>query len=87
MTLDEIRVLLRFRDAPQENCGDVNALLDEHIGQVARRIRELRQLQRQLEALRERCRESQDAGHCGILAGLDLAARRDLTPPHPSVAP
>ena len=28
MTLDEIRTLLRFKDAPTRNCGDVNALLD-----------------------------------------------------------
>jgi len=41
MTLDEIRVLLRFKDEPQAECGEVNALLDEHIGHVATRIREL----------------------------------------------
>jgi DNA-binding transcriptional MerR regulator len=35
MTLDEIRILLHFKDAPSENCGEVNALLDEHIGHVA----------------------------------------------------
>jgi len=53
MTLDEIRVLLRFRDAPTENCGEVNALLDEHIGHVALRVKELRQLETQLKALCE----------------------------------
>jgi Cd(II)/Pb(II)-responsive transcriptional regulator len=55
MTLDEIRVLLRFKDAPQAECGEVNALLDEHIGHVATRIRELRQLEKQLKVLREQC--------------------------------
>ena len=35
MTLEEIRNLLRFRDAPDDNCRDVNALLDEHIEHVA----------------------------------------------------
>jgi DNA-binding transcriptional MerR regulator len=49
MTLDEIRLLLRFKDSPAENCGGVNELLDEHIGHVASRIRELRQLERQLK--------------------------------------
>ena len=34
MTLDEIRALLKFRDAPNQECGEVNALLDEHIGHV-----------------------------------------------------
>ena len=48
MTLEEIRNLLRFRDAPNENCSDVNALLDEHIEHVSNRIRELRFLQKKL---------------------------------------
>jgi Cd(II)/Pb(II)-responsive transcriptional regulator len=62
MTLDEIRVLLRFKDEPQAECGEVNALLDEHIGHVATRIRELRQLEKQLKALREQCAGVHDAG-------------------------
>ena len=76
MTLDEIRVLLRFKDAPNENCGEVNTLLDEHIGHVAERIRELRQLERQLKGLRELCQDTQDAGHCGILTELTQSARQ-----------
>lgn len=70
MTLEEIRVLLRFRDAPQAECGEVNALIDEHIEHVAARIRELRQLERQLKALREQCVGFRDAEHCGILNEL-----------------
>lgn len=35
-----------FRDQPESECGDVNALLDEHIGHVSRRIAELRSLER-----------------------------------------
>ena len=46
MTLDEIRILLRFKDAPSGNCVEVNGLLDEHIGHVAGRIRELKVLRR-----------------------------------------
>jgi Cd(II)/Pb(II)-responsive transcriptional regulator len=70
MRLDEIRVLLRFKDEPQAECGEVNALLDEHIGQVASRIRELRQLEKKLKVLREQCVGMRDAGQCGILNEL-----------------
>ena len=55
MALDEIRSLLRLRDAPSQDCGEVNALLDEHIGHVGQRIRELRALEKDLKALRARC--------------------------------
>ncbi len=44
MTLDEIRALLRFQDAPLENCHAVNDVLDEHIEHVAQRIRDLKEL-------------------------------------------
>ena len=75
MTLDEIRVLLRFKDAPTENCREINELLDEHIGHVAERIRELRQLEKQLNSLRETCLGGQDAQHCGILNELTEIAK------------
>jgi Cd(II)/Pb(II)-responsive transcriptional regulator len=76
MALDEVRTLLRFIDAPHESCGDVNRLLDAHIEHVAARLKELKQLERQLKALRERCVESHAARDCGILAELNSAARR-----------
>ena len=75
MSLDEVRRLLKFKDDPDSDCGDVNMLLDEHIGHVHRRIQELRLLQRQLKALREQCPAAQDAGHCGILSGIAEASR------------
>lgn len=70
MTLDEIRVLLRFREAPQEQCGEVNALIDAHIDHVTTRMRELRHLQRQLQALRAACADERTAAQCGILSEL-----------------
>lgn len=70
MALDEIRALAHFKDAPTENCDNVNKLLDAHIGHVAARIRELHALKKQLKSLRERCREVRDAAHCGILNEL-----------------
>jgi DNA-binding transcriptional MerR regulator len=48
MTLEEIRNLLRFRDRPNDNCSQVDALLDEHIEHVATRIKELKLLQNKL---------------------------------------
>lgn len=79
MTLDEIRVLLRFKDAPTENCRKVNELLDEHIGHVADRIRELRHLEKQLKSLREMCLGGQEAQHCGILTELTEIAKQPAT--------
>lgn len=84
MALDEIRVLLRFKDEPQADCEKVNALLDEHIGHVATRIRELRHLEKQLKALREQCGGVRGAEHCGILN--QLAQASSLTGARPASA-
>ncbi len=70
MTLDEIRRLLQFCDAPEENCSEVNALLDEHIDHVATRIAELKALQKQLKELRSQCQQARLAKDCGILQTL-----------------
>jgi Cd(II)/Pb(II)-responsive transcriptional regulator len=79
MTLDEIRTLLRLRDAPSQDCGEVNALLDEHIGHVTHRIRELRTLQMDLKALRARCGTPHAIEQCGILNELDTAAAQSTS--------
>lgn len=78
MTLGEIRVLLDFRDTPDENCTGVNTLLDKHIGHVAGRIKELKALQAQLKQLRSQCLIAQSTKECGILQGLAEAG--DATP-------
>lgn len=80
MALDEIRTLLRYKDRPQDDCAQVNALLDEHIGHVAQRIRELKALERQLKTLRATCGVSRDAQHCGILNQLSGADTGTRTP-------
>ncbi|MBX3620509.1 MAG: Cd(II)/Pb(II)-responsive transcriptional regulator [Rhizobacter sp.] len=74
MTLDEVRALIALRESPASDCGEINALLDEHIGHVAQRIRELRLLEKDLKALRARCTAPHAVAECGILNGLDSAA-------------
>ncbi|MDQ9172439.1 Cd(II)/Pb(II)-responsive transcriptional regulator [Oxalobacteraceae bacterium R-40] len=78
MSLDEIRSLLAFRDSPEESCEVVNELLDKHIGHVAGRIRELQDLQKQLEALRNLCHTTQAARDCEIMQSL--ASTDDVVP-------
>ncbi len=76
MKLDEIRVLLQFRDTPESNCGKVNQLLDEHIGHVGERIAALTQLEQDLRKLRRQCHKVQKVKDCGILAEIAQAANR-----------
>jgi Cd(II)/Pb(II)-responsive transcriptional regulator len=71
--LPEIRNLLEFAAAPDESCAHVDALLDEHIAQVQRRLAALKSLEKQLVTLRKRC--DGDAAHsCAILESFMCAS-------------
>jgi Cd(II)/Pb(II)-responsive transcriptional regulator len=76
MTHDEIRALLAFRDGPEEKCDEVNSLLDEHIGHVGHRIKELRVLERQLKDLRCQCQSVRTVRDCAIMQSLGRDAAR-----------
>lgn len=80
MELDEIRALLRFKDAPGEDCAGVNQLLDEHIGHVGKRVRELRALETQLKVLRQQCNQVDGTKPCGILQELSSGAESAQRP-------
>ncbi len=67
--LPEIRELLAFAAAPSQFCTEVDALLDEHIARVRQRLTALRELNRQLLALRARC-DGDKSHDCAILASF-----------------
>ena len=70
MSHEEIHTLLGLADRPQDGCGAINTVFDEHIAHVNERMKELGKLKQQLQALRERCQSEQHANACGILQGL-----------------
>lgn len=72
MTLDEIRVLLDFKDAPQDNCAVVDQVVDDHIEHVVARIQDLKALEKQLRTLRAECTDA--VTRCGVLDGLQRGA-------------
>jgi len=82
MSLEETRRLLRFRDAPDEDCGEVGMLLEEHIAHVTERIQELKSLEKQLKSLRNLCMKNQAAKDCGILRSLGTSEEKTLRKRH-----
>lgn len=70
LSLAEIRVLLGYKAAPEQACGEVNSLLDRHIVDVQAHIQSLQALEIHLLRLRESCPKEQAAVECGILHEL-----------------
>jgi Cd(II)/Pb(II)-responsive transcriptional regulator len=75
MSLDEIRVLLRFIDRPSRDCSAVDGLVAEHLGHVRQRIAGLRALERQLVVLQQACDHAKPHALCGIVLALGDAKR------------
>ncbi len=80
LSLAEIRVLLGYKATPEQACGAVNRLLDQHIVDVQERIQGLQALETHLLRLRERCPQEQAATECGILQGLSQPLSEPGTP-------
>ncbi len=70
MSLNEIRQLLAYKDHPQQNCSNVNALIDSHIGMIEENIRRQNQLIEQLSHLRSTCDGLCTIDQCGVLKNL-----------------
>lgn len=70
ITLSEIRQLIELRDFPETTCNNINALVDRHTKQVDLRIKELKELKRQLKILRQKCTTGRAVKDCGILQEL-----------------
>lgn len=70
MPLADVRRLLHFRDAPDENCSEVNRILDTQISRIGERMAQLQALESHMLALRSHCNQNLAARDCGILKGL-----------------
>lgn len=73
LNLGEVRLLLNLQQSPQACCEDINKMIDSHILQVNARMKALRNLKSQLQALRHSCDNRKAVKECGILKGLKEA--------------
>jgi DNA-binding transcriptional MerR regulator len=72
MTLDEVRTLLNLDLRKKRDCQTARDTLDEHIGHVRERLKELRVLEKNLIGLRSRCDGAND--HCHLIEALHAQA-------------
>ncbi|EXH10781.1 merR, DNA binding family protein [Acinetobacter sp. 1245593] len=70
MNLSEIKKLLSYKDIPNQNCSEVNELIDSHIKEVQNNIRKQQKLIEQLLEIRKTCDGMCNADQCGVLKNL-----------------
>ncbi|RZJ27125.1 MAG: Cd(II)/Pb(II)-responsive transcriptional regulator [Haliea sp.] len=72
MSLDEVRTLLGLDLNNKRDCAVAREALDGHLGHVRARLAELKALEKDLKALRNRCDGSDP--HCHIIEALHQLA-------------
>ena len=85
-TLEEIRGLLRLVDGGKYTCAQVEALALEHVGEIRRKITDLKRLKSVLETMASQCSGGK-VPECPIIDALfDLRTRLRSVPLSPAAA-
>lgn len=71
MSLKEIETLIELEQNPEQGCGAVNQLIDQHLLDISNKIKELQIFEQQLVALRKSCNTPTTIDHCQILKTLE----------------
>lgn len=66
LSLEEIRILLAYKENPSLNCAGIHEMIDRHIASLDSRIEQLRQLRDRLVESRKSV-TCDGAGGCGII--------------------
>lgn len=83
ISLADVQRLLELVAQPEADCRDASCLIDAQLERVRERLDALQSLERQLTALRARCRSQRTAATCGILHELVAAAHGEGCICHP----
>jgi DNA-binding transcriptional MerR regulator len=76
MSLHEVRSLLHLDLRKKSHCQTARDTLDEHLGHVRTRLKELRSLEKDLSALRGQCDGQNE--QCHLIEALHARANTDL---------
>lgn len=67
----EIKQLLDTKKNPDKSCSIVNGLVRKHMGNVQRRIAELKELEFMLSEMASACSDNRTVSECGVLQLLE----------------
>ena len=80
-TLDDVTVLLDFRDGKTAPCHEVQDLIQERLAGLENRLQQLHQVQEVLQGSLEKCREVEPSGKCEMIEKLTDASHPLRTEP------
>jgi len=69
-SLDDIKALLSDETGDTPTCGNVQGLIEERLGDVERRLKDLRHIRKVLKNALEQCQKQKKSDCCQVVAGL-----------------
>lgn len=69
--LNDIKRLIELKNKPEESCSSVNALIDQQLNLVNKRMEELKALKKELQYMVNACSSDNTIDACGIIKSLD----------------
>lgn len=73
-TLDDISVLMSFRDGATARCKEVQALIQDRLADLRRRMEQMREVEAVLFSSLKMCRQFERTGRCQVIDKLNQAA-------------
>lgn len=74
LTLEDITMLLDFRDGRTAPCREVQTLIEERLTELKKRLEQLRHVQAILHSSLRMCRKTERRGRCEVIERLKVAA-------------
>ena len=72
ISIPDIKKLLKVRSGKTKSCRDANEVIEEQIIKLRVRIKDLKQLERNLSELRSVCNQDLDPKDCRIIQSLQM---------------
>lgn len=69
-SLQDVAALLGLRDGASEPCKEVQDLIEKRLGDVGRRLEDLRHVEKVLKASLKLCRRYEKTGRCEVMSAL-----------------
>ncbi|GLX83053.1 MAG: Cd(II)/Pb(II)-responsive transcriptional regulator [Aestuariibacter sp.] len=69
--LIDVKRLIELKNKPEESCASVNALIEQQLSLVNKRMRELKALKAELQQMVSSCTTENTVEACGIIKSLD----------------
>jgi len=73
-TLEDVRTLLGLQSGDAASCREVQALIEDRLFEVDKRLKDLKHIQRMLSSSLRKCRQDTRARSCHVIATLQRNA-------------